>query len=112
MTTRDKIEQALDDHAASVASYERATVFQSPYRDMRRAEMDAARARLRSLLAPEPEPSEREVEAGARFIDGIQFSDQAWEAMPVGYKNTMRHRAKAVLLAAARAARQTGGANG
>ena len=64
--------------------------------------VEASRARLLALLAPEQEPSEREIEAGAKSLEEILWRDD-------GFRVTPYERAKAVLTAA-RQARQTGGA--
>lgn len=103
MSTRDETEMALDGFHAAIVD-----VCKSQWADNTKkfARVDDARARLLALLAPEPEPSDAEIEAASKALNELQgvMSRNLWRAVP-----RWDEVAKPVL-AAARAARQTGGA--
>jgi hypothetical protein len=67
-------------------------------------------ARLRALLAPEPEPSDAEIEYVAETLYRDEFGYDA-SLIAAGDSDQLRYRhmARIALEAAARAARQTGG---
>jgi hypothetical protein len=109
-----EIEQTIDDLIAAAreqAWTERRQRFEAgeAQRCVLNQRLNDHRARLLALLAPEPEPSDAEIEAGAKALllnwQGAEtdalLNDPEW-------RDTYLQGARQVL-AAARAARQTGG---